>query len=473
MKTNFLKLSILTLFTASVFTSCVKDDDFDIPNFKCNEVNITANKTVADVYALAGTTIQQYPEVIGGDDYLEAYVVSSDRGGNFFKSLSLQTVPTQANPQPLGFSIPVDVVSLSNIFEVGRKVYVKLDKRYFNITNGSLIIGEIFIGSTGNVSVGRISPFDYGNVLFRSCEVKPEADLVRTLTVNQAKQDINLNTLIELDGVQFVDAAVGKTYFDPNAVVGGATNHLLTDATGNTVIFRTSSFANYAGQVVPGENGKVRGVMTKFGSDYQFIARTFNDIQLTNPRVEIDFAPPIVGNNLTFLSTLNENFESYTAGTNTTGQNNFPMYINDAVVGSAYWRCRSNGTPANKFIQMTAFSTSSACRTYFIVPVNFTAANTFSFQSRASFNVGAVLKVYYTTNYTPGGPINMANLTDITSTFTISTANSATAAFTPSGTWNIPASLTGNGYILFEYTGSAVSSPALTTNMDLDNIVIN
>ena len=116
---------------------------------------------------------------------------------------------------------------------------------------------------------------------------------------------------------------------------------------------------------------------------------------------------------------------------------------------------------------MTAFNTGQAVKSYFIVPVNFTCANTFSFQSRASFNNGAVLKVYYSTNYTAGGDIANATLIDITSTFTISNANSATGTFTNSGNWNIPVSLTGNGYILFEYTGSAISSPALTTNMDL------
>jgi len=471
MKTTFLK-TIFLVVAAGFVTSCVNDDDYSIPNLNCVDPNLTVNKTVQSVYDLASTTIQQYPNNVTQDDILEAYVVSSDRGGNFFKSISLQTLGTDTTP-PLGFSIPVDVTSVFTIFEPGRKVYVKLNRRYFNITNGSLIIGELFINASGNASVGRISASTYGNTIVRSCEIRSEDDLVRTLTVAQAKQDANLNTLIELDNVQFVDAAVGSTYYNPNNQVGGATNHLLSDATGNTTIFRTSSFARYAGNIVAGESGKVRGIMTKFGSDYQFVARTFDDVQLTNPRFDVDFAPPIVGNDVTFLSTLNETFESYTAGTNVTGQNNFPMYINDPLVGNAYWRCRSNGTPANKFIQMTAFGTGQSVKTYFIVPVDFTNANSFSFQSRASFFAGAVLKVYYSTTYTIGGVVNPADLTDITSNFAISAANNSTGPFTPSGVWNIPGTLTGNGFILFEYTGSAVSSPALTTNMDLDNIVIN
>ncbi len=467
MKTNFLKTSLL-IFSSLALFSCVNDDDYAIPNFECNDPNLTVNKTVQDVYDMASSTITQFPANVVNDDILTAYVVSSDRGGNFFKSLSLQTVGTESTP-PLGFSIPIDQTSMFTIYEPGRKVYVKLNSKYFNITNGSLIIGDLFLNSSGVASVGRISPSTYGNVVLRSCEIKNESELVRTLTINEAKQDANINTLIELDNVQFLDAAVGSTYYDPNNVIGGATNHLVTDLNGNTVIFRTSSFANYAGTVVPGESGKIRGVMTKFGSDYQFIARTIEDVQLTNPRFEIDFAPPIVGDNITFLSTLNENFESYS--TTSPANRIFPSYINDAAVGSRYWATTTFSN--NKYIQMTSFGgTPENNRSLFIVPVNMTAANTLSFQTKAGFVNGSVLKVYYSTDYVAGGNINDATLVDITSNFTISPGlpSGYPTNFTNSGNYNIPASVTGNGFFIFEYVGAG---GGVTTTMQIDNIVIN
>jgi hypothetical protein len=463
MKTNFLKSASVLALLASVSFSCVNDDNYQVPNVECIETTLVKTMEVADVPA--GAVVAQYTD----DDVIEAYVTSSDEGGNFFKSISFQTLDGSK-----GFSVPVDATSTYTFFQPGRKVLIKLKDLYTDISNGGLRIGGLFVSSTsGQASVGRLSVFDYGKVLNRSCTSVNEDDLVRTLTVNEAKQDANLNTLIELDGVQFTDAALGTTYYDASNLSGGATNHFLTNSVGNEVVFRTSSFANFAGTPVAEGFGKVRGVMTKFGSTYQFLARTVADIQLTGERIDIDFAPPLVGSAVSPLCTLNETFDSYTAGSATTGQNNFPNFINDAALGTAYWRCRSNGTPANKYIQMSAFSTGQSVKTYFIVPVDFTCANGFSFQSRASFNVGSVLKVYYSTNYTPGSSVSAATLTDITSSFTISNSNSATAAFTNSGLWSIPATLTGNGYILFEYTGSATSSPALTTNMDLDNIVIN
>lgn len=97
MKTIFLK-TILLVVAAGFVSSCVNDDDYSIPNFNCVDPNLTANKTVQSMYDMASSTIQQFPENVTQEDILEAYVVSSDRGGNFFKSLSLQTLGTDSTP---------------------------------------------------------------------------------------------------------------------------------------------------------------------------------------------------------------------------------------------------------------------------------------------------------------------------------------------------------------------------------------
>jgi hypothetical protein len=123
---------------------------------------------------------------------------------------------------------------------------------------------------------------------------------------------------------------------------------------------------------------------------------------------------------------------------------------------------------------MSSFGgTPEANRSLFIVPVNMTAANTLSFETKAGFHNGNVLKVYYTTNYTPGSQITSATLTDITSSFTISPGlpSGYPTNFTASGIYNIPVGVTGNGFFVFEYIGNGSGGP--TTTMQIDNIVIN
>src|SRR5690606_15419748 len=167
-----------------------------------------------------------------------------------------------------GFSIPVDVTSTFIEFETGRKVLIKLDNTYTDKKFGSLRIGALY-----GDEVGRLSPEQYEEVLHRSCTVVPEEDLVQNITISQALSEARINTLIELQNVQFRAEAVGDTYSDPVKQIGGATNPYIVDESGNEIIFRTSSFANFAGSVVPEGSGTVRGVLTKYNDDYQFMAR--------------------------------------------------------------------------------------------------------------------------------------------------------------------------------------------------------
>ena len=123
---------------------------------------------------------------------------------------------------------------------------------------------------------------------------------------------------------------------------------------------------------------------------------------------------------------------------------------------------------------MSSFGgTPEANKAMFIVPVDLTAASVFSFKTKAGFVNGNCLKVYYSTNYTPGGNVNNATLVDITSNFTLSPGLTSgyPTNFTNSGNWNIPAGLTGNGFFIFEYTGNG--NGGVTTTMQIDDIVIN
>lgn len=440
----------------AIFSGCANSDEYNTPDLSSECVSLTATKTVADITNAATSTATLY----SGDDIIEAYVTSSDEGGNFYKSLSFQSVDGTK-----GFSMTVDTYNLFNQFEPGRLVYINMKDRYVSTYQSSFVIGNLYNGN-----VGRISGVEYKDVLKRSCTKVDEDDIVKNLTVGNAKNDQYLNMLIEFNNVQFTDASLGKTFYDPSVnSFGGATNHLITDEFGQTIIVRISEFANFASNSIPTGSGKIRGVLTKYNSDYQFMVRTMNDVNLPNDRLDIDFYPPIVGSGIVFNSTLNEPFTSYT----TTNQQSFPKYINDAAQGSRYWQRKAFGS--NTYLQMSSFGggNTETNKSLFIVPVDMTAANTLSFKTNDGYNNGATLKVFYTTNYVPGSQITTATLVDITSNFTISSGNTNGygSSFTNSGVYNIPASITGNGFFVFQYLGNGVSGP--TTTLQLDDIVIN
>jgi len=461
MKSIIKPLFIAALVTG-VLSGCANDDSYDNPQTTC--ITESPTKTVAEIYATAPASsaaigaFQHYEN----DDIIEAYVTSNDAGSSFYKSISFQTLDGS-----LAFSIPVDMYNIYTEFEPGRKVFVHMKGRDYNQTYGSLLIGQLYTNDIGQVSIGRLVPEEFRRTVKASCVAVDEDQLVQKLTITQALTDANINKLIEFDNVQFGRASQGKTLYDASNQIGGATNHLLTDASGNSIIFRTSEFAKFAGNMVPSGSGKVRGVLTKYRGDYQFLARTAADIMLNEPAFFIN--TQLGGTAITYNGSFTENFESYSSAG--TGDRVFPKYLNDSYIGTRFWEVKTFG--GNKYIQMSAFGGSGQSTAMFYVPVDFTAANTLSFKTKDGFNNGMPLKVYYVTGYTPGTELDRSRLVDITSMFTLASdgpGSGYATSFTNSGNYSIPADVTGNGFFIFEYSGG---SGGITTNYQIDDIVIN
>jgi len=298
---------------AILCVSCV-NDAVDVPKLTCTQPDLTVNRTVAEVRENANAIVTQYKY----DDIIEAYVVSSDESGNFFKSISFQTLATATTPA-IGFSVPIDANNLYIDYRLGNKVYVKLKDQYTDISFGGMRIGSIFVNSYNEGGVGRLSQNDYKKVLNASCTTLKEELLVKTISMEDLLDDSNLNTLVELSDVQFNSDAIGRHYFEETNNVGGATNWGLMDKFGNQVYFRTSSFADFSSSLVPNGSGKVRGILTKYGTDYQLLPRSEKDVVMTGART----AP--------FFS---EDFETVVDKSNLS----LPGWANIVQKGTLFWK---------------------------------------------------------------------------------------------------------------------------------------
>lgn len=457
MKNKIKNIVMLSFLSASVL-SCV-NDSFDNPllTAECVSPSLAKTKEVQDIYN--ATPFGGTPQYTA-DDVIEAIVTSSDEGGNFFKTISLMSTDGTR-----GFSVSIDEYNLyTKNLQPGKKVFVKLKDLYTSRPTGGA--GGLNFGGAPSGSfntLARIPVLEYEKFIIPTCTTVDEKTIVKRLTLAQLNNDAYLNALVEVDNVQF--ESEGTTYgnnptndFDKNENISDGITSFVT---------RTSKFSNFAGSILPLGRGKIRGVLTKFNSTYQLIIRNERDVKLTGTRV--DFAPPIVGNANVFSGTLNERFTSYL----TTNQTNFPKYINDANVSSRYWQLKTFS--GNKYIEMSSFGGGGVtAKTYFFIPVDFTAANTFTFKEEMRFYSGSpALKVYYvsSTDYAPGSTINLNTFTNITASFGITYPAVGTSenAFNSAGTYAIPATLTGNGYFVFEYSGT----PTLTTTVQIDDIIIN
>lgn len=365
-------------FTAATFVSCV-NDDFKEPDLSGECTTLTPTKTVQEIAALATTSYVKYE----GEDIIEAYVTSSDAGGNFYKSISLVSVDGQQ-----GFSIPVDDYNLYTKYEPGRRVYVNMKDRYIVRENNALVIGSLYNGGTPDITnddeVGRISPVEYKNVIIRSCDKVNEDEYVNNLTISQTLNNNNINKLIELNNVQFSDASLNQNYYDTDVyTIGGGTNHNIVDAAGNTLIVRVSEYATFASAPIPSGNGKIRGVLTKFGSTFQFMIRSLDDVQLTGPRI---------------LPLFEETFSTSAS---------FANWAKPSVIGSQVWQLNAGaGNPAG-CADMNGYSGSAQNNEDWLISpaIDLTSAPsaTLTFQTQRPFS-GTNLQVFVSTNYVAPNP---------------------------------------------------------------------
>lgn len=279
------------LFTTSFIVfgliSCVQDDDYSIPNIPCQ--TFTPTLTVQGLKDLATTSAYQ----MTNDDIVEGYVVSSDERGNFFKEISVVS-----EDGTRGFEINLDETDTYTWLPIGRKVYVKTKNLWIGKPNTMVEVGGEYGGG-----VGRLAAVLRKYHIIPGCDYKSEEDLVQKesspgvpLTITDVTSGENyLNTLIELDNVQFKAQFLNKKLFDPLNTSGTATNNIIEDVNGNELVVRVSQFADFSNNTVPSGNGKIRGVLTRFGTTYQLMIRKFEDIQFTNPRQLWGFASSVSG----------------------------------------------------------------------------------------------------------------------------------------------------------------------------------
>nr|WP_314785785.1 DUF5689 domain-containing protein [uncultured Capnocytophaga sp.] len=275
MKLNVLKPTAIALLTAFAITSCVKDDDYDIPDPNGKKPLPDYSGQVVS-FANVLTKVTASVATYTADEAIEGYVISSDEGGNFYKKIYIQNADKNQ-----GLSVAIDKSGLYTEFPVGAKVQLRLKDLTTQLNNSAIEVGygTYTAPKSGRVSVGTMAEAIYKKHLFDTGERKTVAELAKVSnSIQEVSTDAHVDQLITLKGVHFPTDAVGKTLYDKNNALGNATNYKLTDANGKTIIFRTSSYAKFKDEKVPAGEVEVTGVLTKFNKDYQFMISNYADL---------------------------------------------------------------------------------------------------------------------------------------------------------------------------------------------------
>lgn len=427
--TKFLTLALSLTF---VLTSCVQDDDYNIPTVEIVEPNITANTTIAIVKSMYSTGLVDFDAANnGGELIIEGYVVSNDEAGNFFKVLVIQDAPE--NPTA-AIQIDVDVTSLYAQFKPGRKIYVKLNGLGMDRLNNVLHIGAI-----QGTSVGRISAFDYKNYIIRSNE---EVTIVPKVITPSQYNDSFINMLVQIDNMQLNGSDVGQPYANANNTF--TVNRYLKNCDDNSqTIIRNSGFADFKGQLFPVGQGTVTAVFSKFNNDYQLFIRDTDDVDFEGNRCDPLFE------------------DSFSAG----NLNNWTAF---SVTGAQVWYYNTFGNP-NDSATMSGFSGGNQINEDWLITkaidLSSVTSATLTFQTVKRY-AGNDIELFMSTNYGGGNPT--IDGTWVSLPATLDTDINSWSSWTNSGDIDVSAAAGGNLFIAFKYT----STTSASSTWEIDNVQV-
>jgi DNA/RNA endonuclease YhcR with UshA esterase domain len=263
---NIFYLFLLLVFTTGI-SSCVKEE-FDAPPTGCEDPALSSNISIKDLkqnYFVSGAATQ-----ITDDLIINGIVIADDRSGNYYKTIVIQD-------ESAGIAIRLDMSDYYTRFPVGRRVFVKLKGLYIGAYNNLIQIGANDPDDATNVATIPLTLVEQ-YIIKGECNLTVTPVEVSIIQLNNSHQ----NMLIRLSDVEFQASDTGKTFADPVAQL--SQNRTLKDCNNNSIIVRTSGFANFAGSKVPAGNGTVTAIYTVFGTTPQLTLRDLSDVSLTGTR---------------------------------------------------------------------------------------------------------------------------------------------------------------------------------------------
>jgi hypothetical protein len=255
MKTNFRTFFILmsVILAITVSQSCIKEE-FDKPPINIPKVDFESNTTIAQLKSLYTGNLDS----IADNVIIQGIVIGHDESGNIYKTLYIRD-------NTAGIQVSLDKTGLYNEYKLGQRVFIKCQGMYIGKYGGMQQLGYIY-----NNSIGRLPAILIPNHLFKDSLPGP-APQPTLLTIPGINTN-QIGTLIRLDNVYFETPGV------PFAESTATTNRNLKDADNNTLIVRTSNYADFASTLLPQGVGSVVGILSIFNSDYQLYIRDIKDL---------------------------------------------------------------------------------------------------------------------------------------------------------------------------------------------------
>lgn len=451
---------IVTVLFAFLAISCVKTDDFQLPESKTKEINIEGNITgISAVKSNFNPETEEIYVFSETNTVMEAYVVSSDEGGNFYKELVLQDKPE--NPIA-GILLLVDDNSLFETYNFGRKIYVKLDGLALWSNNGVHQLGVQNRGDVVAIPPSRIDDhiirtMETAEIIPLQLEISEFNERHENLFIKVKNVQFNLNLLREQHHYTFAGEVTDE--YDGE-------RQLESCRTGASAMLSTSTFSGFKSLYLPENSGSVKGILTRnFYDDYFVIAvNSPDDFNFDGDRCDPEFLE-CEGNNITGGSLIFE--ENFTNVASLSALENNGWTNINVNGGKAFELGTFDG---NRYIRVSAYNTDETSMEAWLVspPIDLDEVSEaqLAFEIMSSYDNATILSVLVTEEFT--GNVLTTNWTPLDAVIPIGPINQYGKRFVKS---EIDIScLKGDIHFAFRYLGGA---PDKSTTYDIDNIRIN
>ena len=290
--------SIKYILTAAVvamtITSCMDgndkltNDDWKAPNMtmapygnnnlkETNVITIAELKTkFADVVFGKTDASDNYSDankLIEEDIQIKGRITGNDIGGNIYKQIAIQD-------ETAAIIICINQGGLNGFLALGQEILVNLKGLYIGCYGKQPEIGTVY-----NVnSIGRMNQ-EVWNEHFKILNVNDIKE-VEPVDFDAIQNDLDANCgkLVTIKNVEMADAD-GSAVFAPTDgsvyLLAGCANRNIKGR--SNVVIRTSTYADFAGMIMPSTKGSITGIATRYynkGTDtWQILCRRTSDLQ--------------------------------------------------------------------------------------------------------------------------------------------------------------------------------------------------
>lgn len=276
----------MAMLAAVGMASC--QANMDAPEMEVPVATMTPNTTLSELKTLFGDQTAMICPMKDEDSkmpyIIHGRVISSDASGNIYKSIVIQD-------ETAALAISINQSSTYNDYRIGQEIVMDVTGLWIGQYRGLIQLGTL---GTPYDGLPQLNFMPWDEFLMHTQKNGLPDPTTRYVGMNDEWPSDNVycivteigklptsgedfrniqSQLVEFRNVSFVDG--GNEIFAPYQE---SVSRTLRDANGAEIIVRNSGYSNFYNDTIPAGSGTVRGILSYYGSDWQILLRTRDDV---------------------------------------------------------------------------------------------------------------------------------------------------------------------------------------------------